>query len=118
MKDVFSAYITSLTFWFNFFATFPAIFTRQLITIQLLHMLRIINFDYFVGPGDFLVSIIVSGSANFKNMGFLFRSMMKVFLFCHWCALIWIFLGDRFPSEFSEPWMIENEDFHSYDLFD
>jgi voltage-gated potassium channel len=79
-------------------------------------MLRLVNFDYFVGPANFFVEQIVQNKANLNELGFLFRSMCKVFLFCHWMALVWLFLGENYPSDFSEPWILENAEFMEYNI--
>jgi hypothetical protein len=111
VKEISKDYVTSLDFWCNALATFPAIFSGQNESISILKMLRLVNFDYFVAPANILGEILINNKANLKDMTFLFRSMCKVFLFCHWMALIWLHLGENYPSPFSEPWMIENEEF-------
>ena len=75
LTDIFKDYICSLTFWCNLFATWPALFSGQYYDIQFLKMLRIVNFNYFVEPANFVVASMVKSKANLKNMGFLLRSM-------------------------------------------
>ena len=117
LSDVFHYRIQTKSFWCNLIATFPAIFTLQMPWTNALKLLRVVNHGYLELPFNFVFAYIVRDKGKLGNWLVLVTSLVYSFFAAHLLACFWLWIGTRFATETTKPWMVENEAFCLYDEY-
>ena len=93
-KSVYDSSIRYLSgkFFFDFLALWPGIFTGQLEALCLLKVSRIVHFDRFMMPVDFIGKVMIKGYEN-GNKEYLLWYLGSNVLATHFMACLWLALG-------------------------
>ena len=73
------------------------------------------NYVYLTLPIELCLPVVVRDKGKQGNVLVLVTSLVYSFLIAHLLACCWLWLGTRYGTEFSQPWMIANEAFLLYD---